>query len=73
MVRTRDIMNNPVPIADGPVAMIAPLYSLFSNGYFANLRGGCAGRPINLHTLLHASMRSALSGQMVQKFSQNEA
>src|SRR5271155_912568 len=73
IVRTRDIMNTPVTIAERPAAMMAAWYSLFSSGYLANLRGGGAGRPRNRRILLRASVMSILSGQIDQKSSQKEA
>src|SRR5271167_4326777 len=73
IVRTRDIMNTPVTIAERPAAMMAAWYNLFSSGYLANLRGGGAGRPMNRRILLRASVISILSGQMDQKSSQKDA
>src|SRR5208282_515463 len=73
MVRTRDIMKTPVKITDKPQRMITPWKSLFSRGYFANLRGGGAGIPKKRRTLFDASCRSVRSGQIDQKSNQKEA
>src|SRR5271168_273606 len=73
IVRTRDIMKTPVRITDRPHKIMTPWKSLFSKGYLANFRGGGASIPKKRRTLLTASSRSILSGQIDQKSNQKEA
>src|ERR1700719_5043372 len=72
-VRTRNIMNAPVSVTDSPASTMMKWYSLFSIGYFANLRGAGADSPKARRHLLRASSISVLSGHMDQGCHQNVA